>query len=149
MKDGGGNGKILQCSGRTETAKISDIISIFTICSLRLVIDSQLFMEIQRSYIIYSWEPKSLTSKTWRSQIKRGLTEDSRQITTVAHVMYYGIEKTRSLLRKILWCPWESGCRHHLPKSWSSSPVTAAWHVPADLGAVKDLIIGTWNPSGE
>ena len=126
------------------------VSSLYQICqTLRLLRDSQLFMEIQRSCIIYSWKPKSLKSKTWRSQIKRGLTKDSRQITTLAYVMYYGIEKTRSLLRKILWCPWESGCQSHLPKSWSSSPVTAAWHVPADLGAVKDLIIGTWNPSGE
>ena len=95
--------------------------SLYQICqTLRLLRDSQLFMEIQRSCIIYSWKPKSLKSKTWRSQIKRALTKDSRQITTLAYVMYYGIEKSHSLLKKILWCPWESGCRHDLKRSWSS-----------------------------
>ena len=47
-------------------------------------------------------EPEYLKSKNWRSQIKLGLTKKSCQITTLAHVMYSGIEKTRSLLRKIL-----------------------------------------------
>ena len=95
--------------------------SLYQICqTLRLLRDSQLFMEIQRSCIIYSWKPKSLKSKTWRSQIKRDLTKDSRQITTLAYVMHNWIEKSHSLLKKILWCPWESGCRHDLKRSWSS-----------------------------
>ena len=47
-------------------------------------------------------EPEYLKSKNWRSQIKLGLTKKSCQITTLAHVMYSGIEKTRSLRRKIL-----------------------------------------------